>query len=365
MAITALATQNTQVGPAQFADMTNVLTMPFKVDSATDLRPVKSGRLVNIAAGAGTAGGSRIRSTELSAITVDAQSSGGRWDAICIRVDWSTSTCSVVALKGSSTTIPVNQTQAVNTSQVNRIPGVMYDALIAAAYVTSAGITTLYDLRLWGGLGGPYRITDGSIDVVNLLDAPTGSWVCTDKAALTKRLDDDGTWRAVGTVSNPWKTWTPTLRYYGNSSVTGTSGGTIAGNGNNPIVSAKYRVEDGMVDAYVFIQAGSTGATWGDGPMTLDLPLKASATALDTWCVGHLFTTGYGGDGSFDWDAQALIKSGWTRAMLWTHSRIDDCRLVPYICQTPNGGPGSGAPYINGGYPVGTWTFNIKYPTDS
>lgn len=367
MAITALATQNTQVGPAQFADMAEVLTAPAKVDRPTDLRPTRgTGRSLTIAAGAGTAGGSRIRSTSVESVTLDAQSSGTRWDAVCLRIDWSTSVVRPVVVKGSSSTVPINTSSAADPAKVNRIPGVMYDHLICVCSVAASGISNLIDYRMWGGDGGPYRVSEGALGSPTLLDARAGTWISTDKGLLTKRLDDDGVWRAVGTESNPWKTWTPTLRYYGNDIVTGTSGGTVAGMGNGPIVNTRYRITDGIVDAYVYAKAGSTGATWGDGFMTMDLPVPAaSQTNQDIWCIGHLFTSGYGGDGDFDWQAQALIKGGWTRAMLWTNGRIDDCRLTPYVCQQVNGGPGSGSPFINGGYPVGSWTFNLKYPTDA
>lgn len=81
--------------------------------------------------------------------------------------------------------------------------------------------------------------------------------------------------------------------------------------------------------------------------------------------MGHLYTTGYGGDGSYDWHMEALIKAGWTRAMLWTNPRIDDTRLRPFKVQSPGKGPGTGVPYISGGYPVGAVTLHLNYPVTS
>lgn len=367
MAITALATSNTTIGPAQFADMQEILSARFKVDSPTDLRPsTGSNRTVSVSAGAGFAGGSRIRSTGTETVTCDAQSSGYRYDAICIRIDWSTASQSLVAVKGSSTSVPVNRSSAPNQSQINRIPGVMYDALIATVRV-SAGSTTvssLTDYRLWGGDGGPYRTSAEALASPSMIDARVGTLLTVDKQTYTKRLDDDGVWRDVSTASNPWKTWNPVLRYYGSNTPNGTSGGTVAGLGNGGTASGRYRVVDGMLDGYIYIQPGATGATYGDGPMTVDLPVACSGWQPDTWSMGHLFTFGYGGDGSYDWHAECLIKAGWTRGMLWTNRRIDDARLWPYVCQTPNGGPGTGTPFILGGYPVGTWTFHINYPVE-
>lgn len=368
MTITALATSNTTIGPAQFADMQEILSARFKVDSPSDLRPtVGNNRSVSIASGAGFAGGSRIRSTGTETVTCDSQPSGYRYDAICIRIDWTTATQSLVAVKGTSSTVPVNRSSAPNKAQINRIPGVMYDALVCTVRV-SAGSTTvssLTDYRLWGGDGGPYRTSSEALAAPSLLDARPGTLLTVDKQTYTKRLDDDGVWRDVGTASNPWKIWTPTLRYYGKDPVNGTSGGTVAALGNGGSMSARYRVVDGMLDGYVYIQPGVTGALYGDGYMTIDLPLACADWQNDTWSMGHLYTFGYGGDGNFDWHAECLIKAGWTRGMLWTNRRIEDARLWPYECQKQgNGGPGSGTPFILNGFPVGIWTFHINYPVE-
>lgn len=367
MAITALATSNTTIGPAQFADMQEILRARFMVDSPTDLKPsVGSNNSVNVSAGAGFAGGSRLRSTGAESVTCDGQSAGSRWDAICIRIDWSTSTQQLIAIKGTATTIPINRSNSPNKSQVNRIPGVLYDAMICYVKVSagSSTVSSLTDMRMWGGDGGPYRTSPEGLGSANLMDARPGTLLTVDRGTSTKRLDDDGTWRDIGTASNPWKTWTPTLRFYGSNTVTGTSGGTVAGLGNGGQSSGRYRVVDGMLDGYVYIQPGATGATFGDGPMTIDLPLTCANWQNDTWSMGHLYTFGYGGDGAFDWHMECLIKANWNRGMLWTNRRIEDARLYPYVCQRPNGGPGTGTPYINGGYPVGAITMHINYPVE-
>ncbi|RAV34262.1 hypothetical protein [Corynebacterium heidelbergense] len=367
MAITALATSNTTIGPAQYADMSQILTARFKVDSPNDLRPsAGSSRTVSVSSGAGFAGGTRIRSTGTETISCDSQSSGSRWDAIVIRIDWSSATQRLAVVKGTSSTVPVNTSSAPNTAQINRIPGVLYDALVCVVQV-NAGSTTvanLTDYRTWGGDGGPLRVTDAALSSPSLLDARPGTWIATDQGKLTKRLDDDGVWRSVGTQSNPWKLWTPTLRFYGTGVPNGTSGGTVAGLGNGGSASGRYRIVDGLLDGYIYVQPGSTGATYGDGPMTVDLPMACASWQEDTWSMGHLFTFGYGGDGNYDWHAELLVKKGWNRGQMFTNARIDDARLWPYQCQRPNGGPGSGTPFIANGYPVGTWTFHVTYPVD-
>ncbi len=365
MAITALATSNTQIGPAQFADMEQITTARFKVDSPNDLKPaIGANRTVTVSAGAGFAGGSRIRSTGTETVTCDSQSSGSRYDAVVIRIDWSSATQKVAVVKGNATTVPVNTSAAPNTAQINRIPGVMYDALVCTVRV-SAGATTvagLTDYRMWGGDGGPMRVTSGALDSPNLFDARLGTFIQTDRGTFTKRLDDDGVWRDVGTASNPWKAWTPNIRYYGSDPVNGTTGGTLANLGSNGKAYGYYRVVDGLLDGIVSVNTGS-GNQFGTGSLTFDLPVACASWSYDVWNMGHIFTsTANGGDGNFDWHAEALIKSNWTRAMIWTNPRIDDNRLVPHKSST-NGGAGEGVPWINGGWSVGSvYSFKVSYP---
>lgn len=367
MAITALATANTAIGPAQFADMAQALAPRFLVDAPGDMRPSWSSGAVYMQPGGALIAGTRVRSSAVESVTVPAPVSGAREYALVLRVDWSkgySDAASLVRLGGGTAQVPINATGSPNTSAINRIPGVMYDALIARIVRTSAG-ATVYDYRPWGGDGGPIRVTAGAIDNPAMLDMRRGTFISTDRGEMTKRLDDDGVWRNVLTESNPWRTWTPTFRYYGEGLPNGVSGGSVVGAGNGGSSSARYRVVDGMLDGYVFWEPGPTGATLGTGPVTIDLPLPCANWQRDTWSQGHFFNFGYGGDGAYDWPAQLLVKNGWTRGMIWVPPRIDDTRLVPYQAQSaPNGGPGTGHPFIAGGFTVGTFTFHINYPVD-
>ncbi len=360
MAISVVGTANTTIGPSQFADMMSPVAPRFLVGGPTELQPSYNQGTVTVQPGGAWVSGARVTLTGTNTVSVPSVSSGSRWGVVLLRVDWSAGTAQLVHVASSS----LQTSGTPNPAMINRIPGVMYDALICQvrrdAGTSAAGV--FRDYRMWGGDGGPIRVSQAALDTPAWLDLRPGAMISTDQGTYTKRLDNDGTWRAVGTDSNPWRMWTPTLRFYGNSAVNGTSGGTVAGHGNGSEVSARYRVVDGMLDGYVYIRAGSTGATWGDGQMTVDLPLACASWQEDTWSMGHLYTTGYGGDGSYDWHAEMLIKRGWTRGMLWTNPTIGDTRLAPYVCQTPNGGPGTGVPYILGGYPVGTWTFHVNYP---
>lgn len=362
MAITALATTNTTIGPAQFADMAQALAPRFLVDAPSHLRPTYSGGTVSVSAGASLACGTRIRVTGTETVSIPSVSSGTRAYAVVIRIDWSKGANDAATLVAIPSPV-VNQSSTPNTSQINRIPGVVYDALLCTV-TRRAGTTTasaFTDLRMWGGDGGPIRVGDAALASPGMLDARAGTMIATEQNAYTKRLDNDMVWRAVGTDSNPWRLWTPTLRYYGSSAPNGTSGGTVAGLGSGGFSTARYRVVDGMLDGFVSISPGATGATLGTGPITFDLPMTCASWQEDTWSMGHLYTRGYGGDGNYDWHMEGLIKRGWQRCMLFTNPRIDDARLRPYVAQNGNGA-GTGVPYINGGFPVGDITLHVQYP---
>lgn len=359
MTLSAIATTNSTIGPAQYADMAQALAPRFVVDGPTEMQPSYASGTVSITAGSALVAGTRVTATGTNTVAIPAVTSGSVTYVVVLRVNWSSATPTLVALASPV----INPNTTANGSRVNRIPGVMYDAVLCTVTRTAgSSVGTIVDYRCWGGDGGPLRVSAGALDNPTWLDARSGTMIATDRGTYTKRLDNDGTWRAVGTDSNPWRMWTPTMRYYGNNIPNGTSGGTIATHGNGSQVSARYRVVDGMLDGHIYIWGGDTGALWGDGPVTIDLPMACASWQEDTWSQGHLYTTGYGGDGSYDWPAQLQVKRGWTRGMVWTHPRIDDNRLKPYVCQTPNGGPGTGVPYINGGYPVGSMTFHLAYP---
>lgn len=367
MALTALATANTTIGPSQYADMAQALAPRFLVDTPTALQPSYSSGTVTVQPGACLIAGTRVRATGPETVAVPAVSSGTKTYAIVIRVDWSkgaTDAATLVCL-GSTT---VNTSSTPNTSAINRIPGVMYDAVIALvtrqAGYTSA--TSFVDYRVCGGDGGPLRVSDGALLSPAMLDARAGTFIATDQGKYTKRLDNDGVWRSVGTDSNPWRLWTPTLRYYEKNIPDGTSGGTVAGLGNGGYSTARYRIVDGMLDGYVYISPGATGATLGTGQITIDMPVPCANWQEDTWSMGHLFTTGYGGDGSYDWHLEMLVKKGWTRGLLFTNPSELNARLEPYRAQsayTP--GTGTGVPYIKGGFPVGPITMHVNYPVDA
>lgn len=366
MTITALGTQNTEIGPPQWADMAQALAPRFVVDSPDDLHLSWWNGQLYVHSGHAIAAGTRISNSWNKPVDLQPPSSGSRTYAIILRIDWSKpadEAVTIKALRRSSGMPVINSTTTPKTDQINRIPGVIYDALLARVVRTSGGVT-IHDLRCWGGEGGPLRVTADGMAEPHLLDLRKGTFISTDRGDMTKRLDDDGVWRDVLTESNPWRTWNPRLRYYKSATPNGVSGGHLVGLGNGGTASARYRVVDGVLDGFVHIRPGATGATLGQGPVTLDLPLPCANWQEDTWSQGHFYNFGYGGDGNFDWHAELLVKAGWRRGLIWVNPIMGDARMEPYRAADTSGQKGTGKPYIAGGYTVGVMTFNLRYPVD-
>lgn len=368
MAITALATANTTIGPSQYADMTQALAPRFLVDGPLDLQANYTGGVATIQAGAALVAGTRIRVTGSESIAIPAVSSGTRAYAVVLRVDWSKGAgdAAQLAVVSGTSTIPVNNTSSPNLSQINRIPGVVYDAVLAVI-VRRAGTTlpvTFVDYRAWGGDGGPLRVTYSALEDPRYFDMRAGTFISTERSTFTKRLDNDGVWRDVGTASNPWKLWTPTLRFNGSTPPNGVSGGTPVTLGTQGTYSGRYRVVDGMLDGFVQITTG-TGNQFGTGPITMDLPVPCAGWQADTWSNGHIFTdTSNGGDQNLDWPSQMLIKAGWTRGLIFAPVSGDFSNLAGHISST-NGQHSTGVPYVRGGWSVGSvYTYNVTYPVD-
>ncbi|MDK8450998.1 hypothetical protein [Corynebacterium mastitidis] len=350
--------------------MTQSLTARFKTDGPNDLKPTAgSGLRVSVAAGAGFAAGARINSTSTESVTISAPSSGSRWDAVVLRIDWQKSTADLVAVQGTASAPPSTVTSGSGrTTSINRIPGTRYDALLALVRV-SAGRSTvesLLDMRMWGGDGGPYRVTGNGLANAQHLDARVGTWIATDRSTETKRLDDDGTWRAIGTQANPYKTWNPVMRFHNQTRVSGTSGGDPVGLGNAPQVSGRYVVTDGWLKGMVSIRTGQ-GKRFGAGPLTIDLPLPCANWQSDVWNNGHIYwDRTNGGDSEADWPAQLLIKTGWTQGLIWAPRSKDDSRMGIHQSTAPGkGGASLGVPHNPNGWSDGTvYTFELSYPVD-
>lgn len=367
MAITALATANTTIGPAQYADMAQALAPRFLVDGPLDLRPSISGNTLTLNPGAALAAGTRLRVSGTTSVTLPSATLVTRTYVVVVRVDWSkgaTDAATLTYLPWSSSM--VNSTSSPDVNKINRIPGVMYDAVICQV-TRGTGIMDMVDLRLWGGDGGPLRVSQAGLDQPALIDARSGTMISTERGTFTKRLDSDGVWRDVGTPSNPWKMWTPTIRYHGmdpaQAANLGTTGGTVAQLGTNGQAIGRFRVVDGLLDGFISATTGA-GANFGTGALTFDLPIPCASWQPDTWSEGHIWfaKTTTLGDRDLDFPAQVLIKAGWTRGQMFVPENGGSSSMLPHI-NSKKGAAGEGYPFILNGWSTGSvYTFHISYP---
>lgn len=365
MALIALATANSIIGPREYADMAQALAPRFLVDTPTAIQPSYHSGTVTLQPGSCLIAGTRVHVTSVEKVDVPEVSTGLKDYAIVIRVDWEggQKAAQLVCLPSTK----INESTIPYAQMINRTPGVMYDAVVAtvtrkAGQSPHAGFT---DYRMWGGDGGPLRVSDAALLDPSLLDARVGTHITTDRGRYTKRLDGDGVWRIVGSDKSPWKAWTPTLRYYGDSYPNGKGGGDPVKLGNGGWSAGRYRVVDGMLDAFIDISPGASGADFGSGPMTIDMPVPVANWSLETWSQGHLFTTGYGADGSYDWHMEMVLKRGWQRGLLYAPSHESSAVRRPYMAQgTTTHGAGTGTPRVRNGYPIGPMYIHANYPID-
>jgi hypothetical protein len=139
---------------------------PFSVADSTDWLPtVNTGtaRTINVAPGRGQACGVYEDTDAQETVAFAANAGAGtRFDYLVATFNWSTNTRIFRALTGTVGAYPAINTSitTVDSAKVNRVPGVQYDAIIAAVQVpVGRGIfqpgDLVSDMRPWGGASGP------------------------------------------------------------------------------------------------------------------------------------------------------------------------------------------------------------------
>lgn len=370
MAFSALAVQNSQIGPAQFADLVQSLAPRCVVDGPDDLRPTYSSGGVTVAPGAATIAGTRIRATGTNQITLPYATSGTITYVVALRIDWTKPADSAAQLiyfkwpAGGASAL-INSGSSRDTNKINRRPGDLYDCVLATVILgTSASQQNMFtDYRMWGGDGGPLRVASSIFqqgqNFLTLLDARRGTFITTDQGLYTRRLDNDGVWRDVGTASNPWKLWTPTLRFSEDFTEIGTTGGKPVNLGSGGQMKGYYRVTDGLVDGFASIIPGP-GNWFGKGPIFMDLPLPCADWMVDTWSEGHIYTLQ-----NLNWHAQLLVKTGWSRGEIFASASGQYSDQHPHR-NSLDGTAGTGIPTLDNEYSRGeVYSFHISYPVQS
>lgn len=140
-------------------------------------------RTVTVDLGSAWACGVYDETNAVEQIAFAANSSGSdRIDALVARFDWSTDSVSFQVITGTTSPPVINTSTTMNAAQVNRIPGVRYDALIALVRVPSGSTTfpssgIVTDLRTWGGSASPLGTYATSTADLARIDLPNGAWI--------------------------------------------------------------------------------------------------------------------------------------------------------------------------------------------
>lgn len=295
------------------------LLAPPVVSGSTSFVPVSSGtRNIQLSAGTLMACGIHVNETAVTNIAIPANTSGNpRWDLVGLRFTWTpggAGTVTTFVRSGVPAASPGSPTPV-------REPGVSYEMVIAQVYVRNAvGVINsadVFDLRIWGGVGGPYKgvatTNQGRIDV------PVGTelLIGTSLYQATAYNPATGfiTWTVIDPQTTAWKAYVPNLRNASGGLVTAT---TFWKNG-------RYRIQDGV--CHTKIQLGLYGAIGNTGgPYTVDLPVTIGASITDQWADGGLRLVG---DSFRIWPAKWLLRAGAIRAQLQSITMSNDVRVLP------------------------------------
>lgn len=166
---------------------------PFVAASATQWAVTafaSANRTVQIASGGAVCCGVRDTTAANATLTVAVNSSGStRFDVVVATFNWAAGTpvTSFNVITGTTSGIPtINTGGSVVAGQINRIPGVQYDAVLAVVQVPNAAAVlssaNVLDRRPYGGGGGPLSVGGSTfltaIDMGSggeLIDASTGA----------------------------------------------------------------------------------------------------------------------------------------------------------------------------------------------
>lgn len=290
---------------------------PPVVAGPSDLAPSSTGtRTIRLAAGAAMAAGVRYSETVTQDVVLPANTFGQpRFDIVGLRFTWgATPSVTTFSKQGTAAASP-------SSPAPTRTPGVVYEMVLALVYVRS-GVTTIapgdvYDTRVWGGVGGPYRANQAT----NLarVDIPLGAEILVG-TSLYQVVTQNTAAATIGyTVVDPqttaWKAFVPNLRNSSGQLITAT---TFWKDG-------RYRIANGMCRFKVRLGLYGTIGGWTnpDGvPYTMDLPVKVGAQLTDQWADTTVMYP------SWPWvHGKMLLRSGSDRGQIHVVANTNDVRI--------------------------------------
>ena len=288
------------------------------VGSATDLKVSSSGtRVMTIAAGTCMAAGIHFKETASQTVTLPANTSGQpRFDIVGLRFTWTADGGTVVPFSKQGTP------SATPTSpKPDRIPGNVYELVLALVYVRASVSTIsssdLYDMRVWGGVGGPFRA--GQATWFTRMDLPLGAEVLVGTSLYEITSRDLANNLVSATVKDAqitaWKAWVPNLRNNNNTLITATSF----------FKDGRYRIQDGQCRLKIRLGLYGTVNDWTnfDGvPYRIDLPVKVGTQLTDQWLDATILYPGW------PWvHGKILLRSGATQGLVYVVASEVDNRV--------------------------------------
>lgn len=180
--------------------------VPFKAASAADWAVTAysgANRTVQIAAGTGACCGVKDTTGAAATLAAAANTSGStRTDVVVATFNWAagTPTTSFAVITGTSAGIPtINTGGSVVAGQINRIPGVQYDAVLAVLPIpNNAGVlssSNVLDRRLYGS--DPLSVADTTN--LSAVDVGAAGQVRSAASGVTW-LNLSGTWTRLPSV---------------------------------------------------------------------------------------------------------------------------------------------------------------------
>lgn len=290
---------------------------PPVVAGASDLKPSSSGtRTIALAAGTALACGIRYAESAATSAVLPANTSGQpRFDLVGLRFTWGASpSVTVFSKQGTPGASP-------SSPAPTRTPGVVYEMVLAVVYVRS-GVTTIsagdvYDTRVWGGVGGPYR----AVQATNLarVDLPLGAEILVGTSLYQVTVQTPAAATIGYTVIDPqttaWKSFVPNIYNSAGQLVTAS---TFWKDG-------RYRIADGVCRFKVRLGLYGTIGGWTnpDGiAYGMALPTAVGAQLTDQWADAEVMYP------SWPWmPGKMLLRENATRGLFYVASNPNDVRI--------------------------------------
>lgn len=284
------------------------LLAPPTVAGPTDFVPSSgSGLTMRMSAGAAMIAGVHIENTSTLTFSIPSEGTGYKWVIVGLRVTWGdTPSVEPFAKIGESTVLPA----------LDDRPGEVVEMAVAQVWASSVTIGNVYDVRVWGGYGGPYAMSQA--DRVKPVRLPVGSEIRVGDS-LYQVTGMDRQWPLITLVDpqlRAWKPFIPNLYNTWGQQVTAT---TFWKDG-------RYQIRDGACHVVVRLALYGTIGNWTNEDRVaygMQLPVPVGDALTDQWMDSE---TKYIGANS-RMLGKILCRENATRGLLYVTGNINDARI--------------------------------------